>query len=111
MRKRLLQYPEKFIDGAVVSSENKDQILRISGKTPCASAAGALVKYTNEGATVRMVAIGAGAVNQMVKACILARAMLDKSGKDMVFIPNFRDEMVGDRKLTAIEITPQIFQR
>ncbi|NLJ48126.1 MAG: stage V sporulation protein S [Candidatus Atribacteria bacterium] len=49
-----------------------------------------------------MQAVGAGAVNQAVKAIAIARGYLAPSGVDLVCIPAFVDVKIDDNEKTAI---------
>jgi stage V sporulation protein S len=49
-------------------------------------------------------AIGAGAVNQAIKAAAIARGFLALDGLDVVCIPSFTDVEIGGQERTAIRI-------
>jgi stage V sporulation protein S len=49
-------------------------------------------------------AIGAGAVNQAVKALILATGYLKEDGITVAFIPEFADVTIEDKVRTAIKL-------
>jgi len=49
-------------------------------------------------------AIGAGAVNQAVKAVAIARNYLAEDGMDIYCIPAFTEVMIGDQERTAIKL-------
>lgn len=54
-------------------------------------------------------AMGAGAVNQAVKAIAVARWHLNKAGRDCVFVPQFEsveDDMTGMRLLVEERVMP-----
>lgn len=78
--------------------------LRVAGGSNATSVAGAMVKYINERAKVSLIAIGAGAVNQMMKSMAIGRGMAATSGLDLWFTCGFSDEMVGTDKKTAIKV-------
>jgi stage V sporulation protein S len=46
--------------------------------------------------------MGAGAVNQAVKAICIARTYLAQEGIDIVCIPEFTDVKINDQERTAI---------
>jgi len=83
--------------------------LKVAGGSNCSSVAGALVKYMQEKSRVSLMAIGAGAVNQMMKALAIARGMAGSSGVDLAFTVGFAEEMVDNEKKTAIRIN--VFER
>ena len=49
-------------------------------------------------------AIGAGAVNQAVKALVLATGYLKNDGIDVVCVPEFADVTIEDKVRTAIKL-------
>ncbi len=66
--------------------------LKVAGRSDANKVASAIVRYLEEGATVTLAAIGAGAVNQAVKALCHARGLVAPRGLDLCFIPGFSDE-------------------
>lgn len=74
------------------------KILKVSATSSPKSVAGALAALVREGHTeIEMQAIGAGAVNQAVKALAIARGFVAPGGTDLVCIPAFADVKVqGD---------------
>jgi len=89
--------------------------LKVAGDTHAPGAAGALVMNFQEGKTVTIVAIGAGAVNQMTKACAIARRMGEDNGIKLVFIPEFTQEQVQGMETTGlrfrVESEQEIWER
>ncbi len=60
--------------------------------------AGAIAGIIREQKRVEMRAVGAGAVNQAIKAVIIARRYLEQDGLDLVLVPSFvRVEMDGEK--------------
>ena len=78
------------------------ELLKISSKTRPVSLAGALTGVVREQGRAEMQAVGAGAVNQAVKAIAIARGYLAPSGIDLVCIPAFVDVKIDDTEKTAI---------
>lgn len=77
-------------------------LLKVAGGSNSSKVAGAIVKYMNEGHGVSLVAMGAGAVNQAVKAIAIARGMAAPQGWNLSCIPGFSDENVDGITKTAI---------
>ena len=71
-------------------------VLKVSSKSNPTSVASALAS----GAELQ--AIGAGAVNQTMKAIAIARGYLAISGKDVVCIPAFSDVYINGMERTAL---------
>ncbi len=78
------------------------ELLKISSKTRPTALAGALAGVIRENGKAEMQAVGAGAVNQAVKAIAIARGYLAPSGIDLVCIPAFVDVKIDDTEKTAI---------
>lgn len=76
--------------------------LRVSGSSQVTSVAGSIVKNLAEGKKVSLSAIGAGAVNQMVKALCVARSMAASSGIDLYFSVGFGMELIEGEEKTSI---------
>ena len=76
--------------------------LKVASRTESSKAAGAIVKYLQEGRRVSLIAMGAGAVNQAVKAIIIASGMAAPHGYHLYCIPAFVDEVVDGVSKTAI---------
>ena len=79
-------------------------MLKISSKSNPNSVAGALVEGLKQHKKVEMQAIGAGAVNQAIKAIAIARGFVAPSGIDLICIPAFAEVDVDDVKRTGIKI-------
>lgn len=86
-----------------VDPNTKIAELRVSGGTPVGKLAGGIKKYVYEGYNVSLLAIGAGAVNQAVKAVATARSMCaSEAGPSLVVIPGFRNQEIKGITRTAI---------
>lgn len=78
--------------------------LMISGSSPVKETAGSIVKcYTESGEhNIELRAIGASAVNQMVKAMATARAIFAQKGLDLSFKPGYDEVEIDGVKKTVI---------
>ncbi len=83
-------------------------ILKVSSKSNPNSVAGAIAGILKENTQVEMQAIGAGAVNQSVKAIAIARGFVAPSGNNLVCIPAFVDIEINEEKRTAIKFIIKI---
>ena len=80
------------------------EVLKVSSKSNPNSVAGALAGVLRENGSAEIQAIGAGALNQAVKAIAIARGFVAPSGMDLVCVPAFTDiNIEGDQK-TAIKL-------
>ncbi len=77
--------------------------LKVSAKSNPNSVAGALAGVIREEGAVEMQAIGAGAVNQAVKAIAIARGFLAPSGLEIICIPAFVNVEIDNEERTAIK--------
>ena len=79
------------------------EILKISSKSKPNSVAGAIAGLVKESNRAEMQAIGAGALNQAVKAVAIARGFVAPSGVDLVCIPAFAEVEVEGEDRTRIK--------
>ena len=79
-------------------------ILKVSAKSNPTSVAGALANVLREKGSAEIQAIGAGALNQSVKAVAIARGFVAPSGVDLICIPAFTDIMIEEEERTAIKL-------
>ncbi len=79
--------------------------LKVSAKSNPNSVAGALVAAIRETkGTVEMQAVGAGALNQAVKAIAIARGFVAPGGEDLLCTPAFADITINGEDRTAIKL-------
>ena len=77
------------------------EVLKISSKSNPAGAIAGMVKETRK---AEMQAIGAGALNQAVKAVAIARGFVAPTGVDLVCIPAFAEVEVEGEDRTGIRL-------
>ena len=78
------------------------EFLKVSSKSSPSSIAGAIAGMVKDGVPVELQSIGAGAVNQAVKAIAIARGFLTPIGIDVVCAPAFSDIKIDGVTRTAI---------
>lgn len=76
--------------------------LKVSKTTDPGKLAGAIASYTKEGKDIELLAIGAGAVNQTVKAMAIARSFVIARGLDIKFTASFKTVNIDNKEKTAI---------
>ncbi len=79
-------------------------ILKVSAKSSPNAVAGALAGVLRENGHAEIQAIGAGALNQAVKAVAIARGFVAPSGMDLVCVPAFTDIEIEGEERTAIKL-------
>jgi stage V sporulation protein S len=84
--------------------ERSEVLFRVAGGSQVKLVAGAISRSIREGNIPVIVAIGAGAVNQALKAICVSQGMIAPEGYSIVIKPGFRDEFIGGRKCTAMSM-------
>jgi len=80
------------------------EIIKVAAKSSSTAVAGAIAGVIRETGRAEVQAIGAGAVNQAVKAVAIARGYLALEGMDIVCIPAFTEVDIEGQERTAIRI-------
>jgi len=80
------------------------ETLRVSSKSKPNRVAGAVAGAVRERGIVELQTIGAGALNQAIKAIAIARGFLAPSGIDLICVPAFADIEVDGSERTAIKL-------
>jgi stage V sporulation protein S len=78
-------------------------IIKVAATSRTAAVAGAIAGVVREHKRAEVQAIGAGAVNQAVKAIIVASRYLKEDGILVVAMPEFVDVEIEDKVHTAIK--------
>ena len=79
-------------------------MIKVSADSRTAAVAGAIAGVIREHRHAEVQAIGAGAVNQAVKALVLATGYLRQDGIDVACTPEFADVTIDDKVRTAIKL-------
>lgn len=80
------------------------EFLKVSSKSSPASVAGAIAGMVKDGVPVNLQCVGAGAVNQAIKAVAIARGFLIPTGFDISCAPVFSDILINGESRTAIRL-------
>lgn len=94
--RRRTHMPEHFENGQHAGC------LKVSSKSSPASVAGAIAGMIKDGSCVEIQSVGAGAVNQAVKAIAISRGFLSPIGIEIVCVPSFADIVIDGEYRTAI---------
>ncbi len=92
-----------FCDSKALGGTFMD-VLKVSSKSNPNSIAGALAGVIREKGSAEIQAIGAGALNQAVKAVAIARGFVAPSGIELICIPAFTDIVIDGEERTAIKL-------
>ena len=90
------------------TSEQKPDVgcLKVSSKSSPASVAGAIAGMVKDGVSVEIQAVGAGAVNQAVKAIAISRGFLSPIGIEIACVPSFADIVIDGEYRTTTTASP-----
>jgi stage V sporulation protein S len=79
-------------------------LIKVSATSRTSAVAGAIAGIVREHHRAEVQAIGAGAVNQAIKALVLATGYLREDGIYITCIPEFADVTIDDKVRTAIKL-------
>lgn len=80
------------------------EILRVSSSSNPNAVAGALANVVRIHESAEIQVIGAGSLNQAIKAIAIARGYIAPSGKELYCIPSFHDVYIEEHERTAIRL-------
>ena len=84
--------------------------LKVSSKSSPASVAGAIAGMVKDDVPVNIQCVGAGAVNQAIKALAIARGFLIPVGFNISCAPTFSDIDINGQMRTAIRLAVYVHQ-
>jgi stage V sporulation protein S len=79
-------------------------VIKVAAESRTSAVAGAIAGVVREHKRAEVQAIGAGAVNQAVKATAIARGYLQEDGLDVICIPEFTSVEIDGKERTAIRL-------
>jgi len=80
------------------------EVLKVSSKSNPNSVAGAMAGVVRQSGAVEVQVVGAGALNQAIKAVAIARGYVAPSGIDLLCVPTFADIEIEGQSRTAIRL-------
>ena len=81
-----------------------NNVIKVSGKSRTTAVAGVIAGVVREQRRAEVQAIGAGAVNQAIKAVAIARSYLNEDGIDAICVPSFAEVQIGEQERTALRL-------
>ena len=82
-------------------------VLKVSANSNPKSVAGALAAVVREKGSAELQAVGAGAVNQAIKAIAITRGFVAPNGINLICIPAFSEVQIDGEERTAIKFIVQ----
>ncbi len=82
--------------------------IKVSAKSRSTAVAGAIAGVIREHKHADVQAIGAGAVNQAIKAIAIARGYLQQDGLDIICVPTFVEVDVSGEERTAVKLAVEV---
>jgi stage V sporulation protein S len=79
-------------------------VIKVAAESRTSAVAGAIAGVVREHHRAEVQAIGAGAVNQAIKATAIARGYLHEDGLDVICIPEFATIEIEGKERTAIRL-------
>lgn len=80
------------------------ETLKVSTRSNPNAVAGAMAGAVRTAGAVEVQVVGAGALNQAIKAVAIARSYVVASGIDLVCVPSFADIVIDGEQRTAIRL-------
>ena len=87
------------------------EILKVSSKSNPNSVAGAMAGVVRQSGEVEVQVVGAGALNQAIKAVAIARGYVSSAGLDLVCSPTFADIEIDGQDRTGIHLLVEVRRR
>ncbi len=94
--------PEDYMEELHTEKTGKPDVIKVSAKSRSTAVAGAIAAVIREHRYAEVQAIGAGAVNQAVKALAIARGYLEGDKIDIVCTPYFTEVDIEGQERTAV---------
>ncbi len=80
------------------------EILKVSSKSNPSKVAGAIANIYREKGCVEIQTVGAGSLNQAIKAIAICRGFVAPTGDNLVIIPAFNDIVINGEQKTALKL-------
>jgi stage V sporulation protein S len=93
---------DSFANEPPIRDSNKPDVIKVSARSRSTAVAGAIAAVIREHRYAEVQAIGAGAVNQAVKALAIARGYLTGDAIEIVCVPYFTEVDIEGQERTAV---------
>ena len=96
--------PSSIVHPRPGTAEPAMEVLKVSATSKPVAVAGAIAGVVRSQQKVEVQAIGAGAINQAIKAIAISRGYVAPGGLDLVCIPSFIDISIDGEERTGIRL-------
>ncbi len=93
---------DPYMEDAGSHAEDGPDVIKVSARSRSTAVAGAIAGVMRQHNIAEVQAIGAGAVNQAVKALAIARGYLERDEMDIVTTPYFTEVDIDGQERTAV---------
>lgn len=93
---------ESTEDDVSIYADDGPDVIKVSARSRSTAVAGAIAGVMRQHNYAEVQAIGAGAVNQAVKALAIARGYLERDEIDIVTMPYFTEVEIDGQERTAV---------
>jgi len=97
-------FPTTDTAPSIAAGRHTVNMIKVSANSRTSAVAGAIAGVIRENKRAEVQAIGAGAVNQAIKALVLATGYLKNDGIEVVCVPEFVDVAIDEKVRTAIKL-------
>ncbi len=97
-----VQVTDSFLEPVSTFTDDAPDIIKVSARSRSTAVAGAIAGVMRQHGIAEVQAIGAGAVNQAVKALAIARGYLERDEIDIVTTPYFTEVDIDGQERTAV---------
>ncbi len=94
--------------GTYIDTQDKPDIIKVSSKSRSTAVAGAIAGVIRQHQQAEVQAIGAGAVNQAVKALAIACGYLVRDEIEIVVVPRFTEVDIDGHERTAVRFRVEL---
>jgi stage V sporulation protein S len=96
------------LDGVYATNDDTPELIKVSARSRSTAVAGAIAGVVRQHQFAEIQAIGAGAVNQAVKALAIAQGYLERDSIDIVCTPAFTEVDIDGQERTAVRFTVEL---
>lgn len=95
---------EVIVDSATAEFDTVEDVVRVSSSSNPSSLGQMIAHSVYERSIPKLRAIGAGAVNQAIKACAIARGYVAVRGMNLSVIPGFETVTIDGKDVSAVTL-------